>query len=142
MEDENLTRIMGLDYGLKRIGIAVSDPLHIFASSLTTLPNDNNLFKKLSGIISGKNIILIILGIPSDEEYSGTSIIKDVRLFKENLNNKFHLEVIEWDETYTSVIAQKKVIESVTKKKSRMNKGIIDMNSAAVILQEYLDSLK
>jgi putative holliday junction resolvase len=142
MEDENLTRIMGIDYGLKRIGIAVSDPLHIFASSLTTLPNDNNLFKKLSGIISGKNIILIILGIPSDEEYSGTSIVKDVRLFKENLKNKFHLEVIEWDETYTSVIAQKKVIESVTKKKSRMNKGIIDMNSAAVILQEYLDSLK
>jgi putative holliday junction resolvase len=142
MEDENLTRIMGLDYGLKRIGIAVSDPLHIFASSLTTLPNDNNLFKKLSGIISGKNIILIILGIPSDEEYSGTSIIKDVRLFKENLNNKFHLEVIEWDETYTSVIAQKKVIESVSKKKNRLNKGIIDMNSAAVILQEYLDSLK
>lgn len=142
MVDENLTRIMGIDYGLKRIGIAVSDPLHIFASSLTTVPNDNNLFKKLSGIISGKNIILIILGIPSDEEYSGTSIIKDVRLFKENLKNKFHLEVIEWDETYTSVIAQKKVIESVSKRKSRLNKGIIDMNSAAVILQEYLDSLK
>lgn len=142
MVDENLTRIMGIDYGFKRIGIAVSDPLHIFASSLTTVPNDNNLFKKLSGIISGKNIILIILGIPSDEEYSGTSIIKDVRLFKENLKNKFHLEVIEWDETYTSVIAQKKVIESVSKRKSRLNKGIIDMNSAAVILQEYLDSLK
>lgn len=142
MEDENLTRIMGIDYGLKRIGIAVSDPLHVFASSLTTLPNDNNLFKKLSVIIFEKNIVLIILGIPSDEEYSGTSIVKDVRRFKENLKIKFHLEVIEWDETYTSVIAQKKVIESVTKKKSRMNKGIIDMNSAAVILQEYLDSLK
>lgn len=142
MEDENLTRIMGIDYGLKRIGIAVSDPLHVFASSLTTLPNDNNLFKKLSVIISEKNIVLIILGIPSDEEYSGTSIVKDVRRFKENLKIKFHLEVIEWDETYTSVIAQKKVIESVTKKKSRMDKGIIDMNSAAVILQEYLDSLK
>ncbi len=142
MNDENITRILGIDYGLKRIGIAVSDPLHIFASSLTTLPNDGDTLKKLSGIISEKNITLIILGIPSDEERSRTTIVKDVRIFKEKLKDKFQLEVIEWDETYTSVIAQRRVIESVTKKKSRMKKGVLDMNSAAVILQEYLDSLK
>lgn len=142
MNDENITRILGIDYGLKRIGIAVSDPLRIFASSLTTLPNDGDTLKKLSGIISEKNITLIILGIPSDEERSRTTIVKDVRIFKEKLKDKFQLEVIEWDETYTSVIAQRRVIESVTKKKSRMKKGVLDMNSAAVILQEYLDSLK
>lgn len=142
MNEENITRILGIDYGLKRIGIAVSDPLHIFASSLSTLPNDSDTLKKLSGIISEKNITLIILGIPSDEDKSRTSIVKDVRIFKEKLKDKFQLEVIEWDETYTSVIAQRRVIESVTKKKSRMKKGVLDMNSAAVILQEYLDSLK
>lgn len=142
MQDENITRIMGIDYGLKRIGISVSDPLHIFATSLTTLQNDNNLTKELSEIISEKNIVRIVLGIPSDEEGSRTSIVKDVIKFKEKLIKLFNLEVIEWDETYTSVIAERRMIDSVSKKKNRRNKELIDMNSASVILQEYLDSIK
>lgn len=142
MQDIKITRILGIDYGLKRIGISVSDPLHIFASSLTTLQNDNNLTKKLSDIISEKNIVLIVLGVPSDEESSGTSIVKDVKKFKERLIKQFRLEVVEWDETFTSVIAERRITDSVSKKKNRRNKELIDMNSASVILQEYLDSIK
>jgi putative Holliday junction resolvase len=142
MNDEHLTRFLGIDFGLKRIGIAVSDPLHTFAYSLTTLQNDSTLLKKLSDIIHSKNIKIIVLGVPSDEKTSGTSIVNEVKKFKEQLIKEFNLDVIEWDETYTSVMAKDRIIESVNKKKKRKNKELIDMNSASIILQEYLDSLK
>jgi len=142
MTDEHLTRFLGIDFGLKRIGIAVSDPLHTFAYSLTTLQNDSTLLKKLSDIIHSKNIKKIVLGVPSDEKTSATSIVNKVKKFKEQLIKEFNLDVIEWDETYTSVMAKDRIIESVNKKKKRKNKELIDMNSASIILQEYLDSLK
>ncbi|HSL88975.1 MAG TPA: Holliday junction resolvase RuvX [Ignavibacteriaceae bacterium] len=142
MTDEHLTRFLGIDFGLKRIGIAVSDPLFSFAYSLTTLQNDNTRLKKLSDIIHSKNIKKIVLGVPSDEKTSGTSIVSEVKKFKEQLIKEFNLDVIEWDETFTSVMAKDRIIESVNKKKKRKNKELIDMNSAAIILQEYLDSLK
>jgi putative holliday junction resolvase len=142
MTDEHLTRFLGIDFGLKRIGIAVSDPLHTFAYSLTTLQNDSTLLKKLSDIIHSKNIKIIVLGVPSDEKTSGTSIVNEVKKFKDQLIKEFNLDVIEWDETFTSVMAKDRIIESVNKKKKRKNKELIDMNSASIILQEYIDSLK
>ncbi len=142
MNEENLSRFLAIDFGLKRVGVAVSDPLKIFATSLTTLQNNNELINNLSSIIEEKNIKLIVLGIPSDEDNSKTSIVQNIRAFKEKLINKFNLEIIEWDETYTSVIAENMINESVRKKKSRKEKSLKDMNAAAVILQEYLDSLK
>lgn len=140
MIEDNLTRILGIDYGLKRIGLSVSDPLKTFASSLTTLKNNNELFENLGKIISEKRIVKIILGLPSDEQTSKTSIVKDVREFKKKLIDRFNIEIIEWDETFTSVIAQNRIKESVSKKKKRKDKSLVDMNSASVILQEYLDS--
>jgi putative holliday junction resolvase len=142
MTDEHLTRFLGIDFGLKRIGIAVSDPLHTFAYSLTTLQNDSTLLKKLSDIVHSKNIKIIVLGVPSDEKTSGTSIVNEVKKFKDQLIKEFNLDVIEWDETFTSVMAKDRIIESVNKKKKRKNKELIDMNSASIILQEYIDSLK
>lgn len=142
MDNENISRFLAIDFGLKRIGIAISDPFKIFATSLTTLQNNRDLINNLSDIIKEKNIELIVLGIPSDKENSKTSIVKDVKAFKEKLLNKFNLKIVEWDETYTSVIAEKRINESVIKKKHRREKSLIDMNAAAVILQEYLDSLK
>jgi putative holliday junction resolvase len=142
MTDEHLTRFLGIDFGLKRIGIAVSDPLHTFAYSLTTLQNDSTLLKKLSDIVHSKNIKIIVLGVPSDEKTSGTSIVNEVKKFKDQLIKEFNLDVIEWDETFTSVMAKDRIIESVNKKRKRKNKELIDMNSASIILQEYIDSLK
>lgn len=142
MDSADLTRFMGIDYGLKRVGIALSDPLHTFAYSLTTLINDESLVSKLKEIIRDKNIQKIILGMPSDEHKSVSSIVDQIRKFKELLSKEFKLEIIEWDETFTSVIAQNRIIESVSKKKKRKDKGLVDMNSASIILQEYLNSLK
>lgn len=135
------SRVMGIDYGRKRIGIALSDPLKTFAYSHAMVPNDENKFLLLDKIIKEKSVIKIILGIPNEERISKNSIIDDVKKFKDELISKFKLEVLLWDETYTSVIAEKKMIESVSSKKKRRDKSLIDMNSAAIILQEYLNSI-
>jgi putative Holliday junction resolvase len=135
------SRIMGIDYGRKRIGIALSDPLKTFAYSHSVVSNDQNKFLQLGKIISEKSIIKIILGIPNEERISKNSIVDDVKKFKDELISNFKLEVLLWDETYTSIMAEKKMIESVSSKKKRRDKSLIDMNSAAIILQEYLNSI-
>lgn len=141
MSDAELHRFMGIDYGLKRIGIAITDPLRTFAYPHLALSNDQTLFKRLSEVIKEKNISRIILGVPSDELTSKTSIAAEVIKFKNRLSTEFKIEVIEWDETYTSKMAQQRIKESVAKKKKRREKTLVDMSSASIILQEYLDSL-
>jgi putative pre-16S rRNA nuclease len=134
-------RIMAIDYGEKRIGIALSDPLFTFAYAHTSLINDSELITNIGKIISEKKINKIILGLPSSLKSASAKIAAKVHVFKDELINKFKLEVILWDEEYTSVIAQQKVIESVSGKKKRKNKSLIDQNAAAIILQEFLDSM-
>ena len=132
-------RILSIDYGKKRIGLALSDPLFIFAYSFKTLINDKNLWKNIGEIINEKNVVKVILGWPNEEKNKLLANI--ISNFKKEIEKRFKLEVITWDEEYTSAIAQERIIESVTKKKTRRDKGLIDRNSAAVILQEYLDGL-
>ncbi len=131
---------MGIDFGEKRIGIALSDPLLIFAYPFTTLQNDLSFIKNLSKIILEKNIVRVILGIPSSNFKSSAELSKKIQKFKEEIETKFKIEVILWDEEFSSVIAKEKVIESVTKKSKRKKKELLDQHSAAIILQEYLDS--
>jgi putative holliday junction resolvase len=145
MPDIDETRIMGIDFGLKRIGIALSDSLKMFAYAHTTILNNSSSLHELEKIVKEKNVIKFILGIPNEERQkkdSKTSIINDVKKFKESLENKFSIKVELWDETYTSAIAQQRILESVNKKVKRQNKDLLDMYSAAIILQEYLDSVK
>ena len=142
MSSELESRIMGIDFGIKRIGIALSDSLKMFAYTHKTILNNQNTFNELKDIIEEKNISEIVLGIPNEERASKTSIVKEVHNFKTQLETKFFLNIILWDETYTSVIAQQRILESVTKKNKRKNKDLLDMHSAAIILQEYLDSIK
>jgi len=145
MPDMVETRIMGIDYGKIRIGIALSDSLKMFAIAHKTILNNSSAFTEIEKIIEEKNVIKSILGIPNEERQkkdSKTSIINDVKKFKESLEKKFALEVELWDETYTSAIAQQHILESVNKKVKRQNKDLLDMYSAAIILQEYLDSSK
>ena len=145
MSENAETRIMAVDFGLKRIGIALSDSLKMFAYAHKTILNNSATFIELEKIINEKGVIKIILGIPNEERQkkdSKTSVVKDVKKFKESLESKFNLEVELWDETYTSVIAQQQILESVNKKVKRQNKDLLDMYSAAIILQEYLDSDK
>lgn len=131
---------MGIDFGEKRIGIALSDPLLIFAYPFTTLQNDLAFMNNLSKIILEKNIAKVILGLPSSKFKSSAELSKKVQKLNQEIGTKFKIEVILWDEEFSSAIAKEKVIESVTKKSKRKNKDLLDKYSAAIILQEYLDS--
>jgi putative Holliday junction resolvase len=136
----NETRIMGIDYGEKRIGIALSDPLLTFAYPFITLQNDSSFLLNLSKIIDEKKIVKVILGLPSERFKSSKELSQKVLKLKSEIETKNKLEVILWDEEYSSAIAKEKVIESVTKKSRRKEKDLLDRHSAAVILQEYLDT--
>jgi putative holliday junction resolvase len=136
----NETRIMCIDYGERRIGIALSDPLLTFAYPFITLKNDASFLLNLSKIIIEKKIIKVILGLPSERFKSSKELSQKVLKLKSEIETKNKIEVILWDEEYSSMIAKEKVIESVTKKSRRKEKDLLDRHSAAVILQEYLDT--
>lgn len=137
----NEFRVMAIDFGEKRIGVALSDPLLTFAYPYTTIKNDSNLYENFEKIVLEKNINKIILGIPSSSKASSLKLAEKIKKFQEELIKKFKIEVIFWDEEYTSVIAERRIIESVARKKKRKDKSLVDQNAAAVILQEYLDSI-
>lgn len=142
MVENSDSRVMALDFGMKRIGVALSDQLKMFAYAHTTVNNDEKAFNILFEIIKEKFVSEIVLGIPNENRISKTSIVENIKKFKSELEQRFGLRVILWDETFTSSIAQQRVIESVNKKQKRKNKELLDMHSAAIILQEYLDSIK
>lgn len=141
-DEENLKRFLSIDFGLKRIGLALSDPLLIFAYPFKTIFNDQELWNSLSSVIKEKNIEKIILGYPLKSDGSKSTVTENVLKFKKVLEKKFNIEVILRDESFSSSMAKEKIIESVNKKSKRRDKGLIDRNSAAIILQEYLDEIK
>jgi len=132
-------RFLGIDYGERRIGLALSDPLLTFAYSYKTLKNDKDLWKNLTTIINEKKVTKVILGMPDFER--NNSLVSNIITFKKKIETNFNLKVITWNEEFTSVMAQERIIQSVIKKKKRKDKGLVDRNSAAIILEEYLNSL-
>jgi len=139
MKIDGYNRIMAIDYGLKRVGIALSDPLQKFAYPFKTLENNKKLIDEVVKIINEMDVKLIIIGNPNDEKTNSNSISNEVNRFKVNLSERIDVEIIFWDETFSSKIAQQKILESVTKKKKRRNKSLMDMHSAAIILTEYIE---
>ncbi|QQS34597.1 MAG: Holliday junction resolvase RuvX [Ignavibacteriales bacterium] len=133
-------RVLAIDYGIKRIGLALSDPLQLIASPYKSIPNNPGLISELKEIIEEQSVEKIILGFPEHDKGTSTSIVKELQSFKTDLENKTGLEIIFWDETFTSSIAKDRVVASVNKKSRRRDKGLIDSNAAAIILQEFLDS--
>jgi len=134
------SRIMGIDYGEKRIGIALSDPLFTFAYPFNTFQNDSSFLRNLSKIIVEKKIIKVILGLPSSNLKSSREIAKKVIKLKVDIEKKNKIDVVLWDEEYSSAIAKEKIAESVHKKSKRRRKDLLDQHAATVILQEFLDS--
>lgn len=142
MYSDSLTRVLGIDFGEKRIGIAVSDPTKSFASTLVTLQNNSSLIDEILKIIKIQQVDKIILGLPDEKNLSNQKILELIRSFKAKIEKATGLPVIFWNEEFTSVIAKEKILQSVNKKSKRRDKGLIDRTSAAIILQEYLDSVK
>jgi len=141
MLTDSRKRVLAIDYGSKRIGIAISDPFRLFPSITITLTNDKNIFSELLKMISEKNIDKIILGYPDDDIKAPTRLAIDILKFKSKLELKSKIQIELWDEQVTSQMAVSRIISSVTKKSKRQNKSLVDAQSAAIILEEYLKSL-
>ncbi|HEX3072122.1 MAG TPA: Holliday junction resolvase RuvX [Ignavibacteriales bacterium] len=133
-------RLLAIDYGLKRIGLALSDPLGIFAYPFDVISNDETLWPNLEKIIKDNGIFKIVLGLPYRENGEKSHITDNVLEFKTELENKTKLPVILWDETYSSQKAMANIIEGGVKKKKRRDKTLLDKGAAAVILSEYMNS--
>jgi len=134
-------RILAIDFGTKRIGLAITDPLKMFAIPFDTLPNNTSTITEIIKIINEKNVKQIILGYPVKESGEETSISPLINRFKKELENKTGIQIQLVDERYSSDIASKRILESVKSKKKRRDKSLIDKNAAAVILEDYLNSI-
>lgn len=135
-----MDRIVGIDYGRKRTGIAVSDPLGIFASALETVPA-GNLLAFLKNYTQKERVIRFVVGYPMNLNNKPSEAAKDVDQFLNMLRKQFpDIPVTLEDERFTSKMAMRTLIDGGMKKSDRREKENIDKVSAAIILQSYLDS--
>ncbi len=136
-------RILGIDFGDRRIGLSVSDPLGIIARPYVTLKNDATLWSRLKDIIARESISMCVVGMPMTLKGERASKAKEVEYFVELLKEETGLDVAVWDERYTTSIAQQTLRDMNVKKKGRDSKnGTLDSMAAAIILQGFLDSTK
>jgi len=135
-----LARILALDYGKKRTGIAVTDPLQIIASALDTV-DSNELIGYLKKYFLTEQVERIIIGYPLNWDDTPTDATPLVEKFIGKFANVFpQMPVEKWDERYTSKMASQAIAGMGLKKKEREKKELIDAVSAVIMLQEYLES--
>ncbi len=131
-------RILAIDYGRKRVGIAATDPLKIIASPLETIPA-HEIIPFLENYLKKEEVESIVVGMPTRLDNSDTDVTQEVVRLIAKLKDKFPaVQVYEEDERFTSKMALEAAIASGMKKKDRRNKGNIDKISAAIILQSFL----
>ncbi len=133
-----MARILAIDYGLKRTGIAVTDPLQIIASALTTIESAK-IFTFLGEYIKKEEVELILIGDPRNLDDSPTDISNDVHRVIKIMQEKFpKIPVKTVDERYSSLMASRAMIDMNMKKSRRREKGMVDQVAATMMLQEYL----
>ncbi|MBE6330342.1 MAG: Holliday junction resolvase RuvX [Paludibacteraceae bacterium] len=133
-------RILAIDYGRKRVGIAVTDPLKIIANGLTTVKSCDVL-KFLSDYLSKETVELIVVGLPKTMNNEESDSMQYIKPFVEKLKKQHPNVPIEmYDERFTSVLAHKAMLEGGLKKKERQNKALVDEISATIILQSFMES--
>ncbi len=133
-------RVLAIDYGKKRTGIAVTDELQIIASGLTTVPTEE-LLAFLKTYLAKEEVELFLVGEPRQMDNTASESEKLILPFLERLKTNFpNIPVQRVDERFTSKMAFQTMIDSGLKKKQRQNKALIDEISATLILQSYLYS--
>ncbi|MFI5218492.1 MAG: Holliday junction resolvase RuvX [Bacteroidia bacterium] len=133
-------RILAIDYGTKRVGIAVTDPQKIIASGLSTVATQE-IFSFLESYVLNNEVECIVVGEPKQMNNLPSDSAKSTNEFVRQLENKFkNIPVKRMDERFTSKIAQHSLLQSGLKKSERQNKELVDMVSAILILQSYLES--
>lgn len=137
-----MSRILAIDYGKKRTGIAVTDPMQIIANGLTTVPT-HTLMDFLMNYVQKEQVERIIIGHPKQMNNEDSENMKNIVPFMNQLKKKMPQMPIELvDERFTSVLAHQAMLTGGLKKKDRQNKELVDEISATIILQSYMESRK
>jgi putative Holliday junction resolvase len=134
-------RILAIDYGERRIGLAISDPMRIISSGLATLvvQSDKEAVQKIKAVVTEQEVVLIVIGNPLEKTGAEGVKTKKVQSFADKLKHEVNTPITFWDERLSSVTAQKLLIETESKKKRRI-KEKIDELAAVVILRHFMDS--
>ncbi|MBP8823476.1 MAG: Holliday junction resolvase RuvX [Flavobacteriales bacterium] len=131
-------RILAIDFGLKRTGLAVTDPARIIASALATVPS-GELMDYLKRYVAKEPVEGFVVGMPRNLDGTPTDITANTELFMAELERQFPGHWVEAvDERFTSVMAQRTMLESGVGKKARRDKGAVDRISAVIILQGWM----
>lgn len=134
-------RILALDFGLKRTGIAITDEMNIIASGLKTV-DSKILIDELKSLVLRNNISTIVLGEPKRLNGSDTHISENVRLLFEHLKKTFQLiDIVKYDERFTSKMASQSIAMMGISKSKKQDKSLIDEVSATILLQSYMQSV-
>lgn len=137
-----MNRTIGIDYGRARVGVAVSDPLGIFASPLETVPSAK-IIDYLQKYAQSETIERFVVGYPLNLNGAPAEAAADVDVFLKKLKKSFpDVPVVLEDERFTSVLAHRAMIDGGMKKSDRRDKNSVDKISAAIILQSFLDKKK
>lgn len=135
-------RILSVDYGKKRTGLAVTDPLQIIANGLVTVPT-SELLSFLKDYCSREEVETIVIGRPTQSDGTPSENLQRVLSFAGRLKKVVPGIPIEWyDERYTSVLAHRTILDSGKRKMARRDKALVDKVSATIILQDYMESRK
>lgn len=137
-----MSKILGIDYGVKRTGISITDEFNIIACGLTTVPT-KKLFYFLNEYFKKESIKKIVIGLPSKFNYREFSLERVIQKFINEFRKKHseELTIVRIDERFTSKLAKYAIAKSYLKSKKRMDKSIVDKISAAIILQSFIDRL-
>lgn len=133
-------RILAIDFGTKRTGIAVTDPLRIIPGGLTTVAT-HELDKFLADYFVSEQVDVIVVGHPTNMNGEESASMAQIRPFVARLKKQYpDREIVMFDERFTSVIAQRAIRDAGIKKMARRNKALVDEVSATIILESYMDS--
>ena len=137
-----MARILSIDYGKKRTGLAVTDPLQIIAGGLATVAT-SELFDYLKAYIEREQVEMIVIGEPRQPNGEPSENLARVQQFVNRWRKAMpQVPIRYYDERFTSVLAHQAMLDGGLKKKARQNKGLVDEISATIILEDYLRSKK
>lgn len=132
------TKVLALDFGIKRTGLAISDEMKMIASGLKTV-DSRVLMEELKAIIPSEFIDTLVVGEPKFTDGKPMQLEKNILFLIEDIQKLFpYLNIVRIDERFTSKMAFQTMIDSGLKKKKRQNKGLVDEISATILLQNYL----
>src|SRR6218665_882515 len=134
-------RILSIDYGAKRSGIAVTDPLRLIATALATVPS-RELIPFLKTYFQNETVDEAVIGLPKQLNNTDSALAPLVREFMDLFRQTFPIPLTAWDERFTTRIAQQVLLKRGKKKMARREKGLLDRISATLILQEYMNAKK